>query len=153
MTARSVLGISVETYLRITNSAYKISIEGKMLGLFRAYLEITASYGNIQSASFRVQGGFRNDLCDRVKGIVENALRKSAEDATKAIDNAQRVVDEKKAVLDDANRKLSKAQAEVDRCQRKFDDAVSKLRKAQADVRGVCTPNVTTGLNVHTRWN
>ena len=136
----SVLGISVDAQLRITNSAYQLTIEGKILRLFQANLEITASYGNIRSASFRVRGRFRNDLCDRVKEIIENALRRSSEEATRAISDAQRVVNEKKAVLDGANRELSQAQAEVNRCQRKFDDAVGKLQKAQADVRGLCTP-------------
>ena len=136
----SVLGISSEATLRITNNQYQMSIEGRMLGLFQANLEITASYGSIRSASFRVRGKFNSDLCNRVEGIIENALRKSAEEATRAITDAQRVVNEKKAVLDDANRKLTKAEAEVDRCQRKFDNAYAALGRARADLRGVCTP-------------
>ncbi len=136
----SVLGISVEATLRITNNQYQMSIEGRMLGLFQASLEITASYRNIRSASFRVRGTFKSDLCNRVKGIIEDALRSSSEQATRAIDAAQREVNKKKAILDDATRELSGAQAELDRCQRKFDNAVAELEKARADVRGVCTP-------------
>ncbi len=70
----SVLGISVEDTLRITNDQYQMSIEGRMLGLFQASLEITASYGSIRSASFRVRGTFKSDLCNRVKRIIENTF-------------------------------------------------------------------------------
>ena len=46
-----------------------------------------------------------------MKGIIENALQKSSEEATRAITDAQCVVNERKAVLNDANRKPTEAQA------------------------------------------
>ena len=136
----SVLGISREATLRITNSAYMFTITGRFLGLFEAYLEITASYGDINSASFRVRGGFRNDLFSVIVKKVKKAMEQSSSQATAAINNAQREVESARAKFDSANSALSGAQRKVDGAQRDFDSAVRSLRKAQSDVRGVCTP-------------
>ena len=136
----SVLGISRGAILRITNDAYMFSISGKFLTLFDAYLEITASYGDINSASFRVRGGFKNDLFSRIAKMVNDAMKKSASQATAAIDSAQRKVQSAQRSFDAANNKLSSAQRSVDSAQRSFDDAVNKLRGAENTVRRLCNP-------------
>ena len=136
----SVLGISREATLRITNDAYMFTITGKFLNLFEAYLEITASYGDIKKASFRVRGGFKNDLFSSITKKVKQAMDRSSSEATAAINSAKRDVDKAKAKFVSANRKLSNAQSKVDGAQRDFDAAVRSLRKAQSDVRGLCTP-------------
>ena len=136
----SVLKISREATLRITNDAYMFTIKGKFLNLFEAYLEITASYGDINKASFRVRGGFKNDLFSRIAEKVENAMKRSSSEATAAINSAQRDVDNAKAKFNDANREISGAQRKVDSAQHDFDSAVRSLRGAQNDVRGLCTP-------------
>ena len=144
----SVLGITAEAKLRITNTEYLYSISGRFLGLFEANLEITASYGDIRSASFRVKGSFKNDLFTRIADLVDNAITKSAEQATAAINAAQRKVDDAKGAFDDANREISKAQRDVDGANADFDSAIRSLRSAQADVRGLCTPpNCGDGKN------
>ena len=136
----SVLGISVEALLRISNDKYEVHVQGRILGLFQANLEIYASYGSIETASFGVKGSLGIDLCDQIKGLIEDAIQSIANVATAAIDAAQDVVDSKKAVLDEAKRELDQAQAEVDRCQRKFDAVVEKLEEARRALRGVCSP-------------
>ena len=136
----SVLGFSAEAKLRITNTEYLYSISGRFLGLFEAKLEITASYGDIRSASFRVRGSFKNDLFTRIADLVDNAIKKSAEEATAAISAAQRDVNNAKGAFDDANGELSKAQRDVDGVNADFDAAIRSLQSAQADVRGLCTP-------------
>ena len=144
----SVLGISREAYLRITNDAYRFSIEGRFLNLFEADLEITASYGDIKSLSFQVQGGFRNDLFKRISDLVKVALQKSADQATDKISSAQQKVNGEKSKFDAANKKLTDAQRSVDSKQKDFDSAVRKLQKAQDDVRRICTPpNCHDGKN------
>ena len=136
----SVLGISGETFLRITNDAYMFSIEGKFLNLFDANLEITASYGSIKNAAFRVRGEFKNDLFGLIVNKVRSALRKSADEATAKIDSAQRAVNNAKGKFDSANNKLSAAQRKVNSAQSAFNSATSTLRRAQDKVRRLCTP-------------
>ena len=136
----SVLGISREAILRITDDKYIFSTEGRFLNLFESSLEITASYGNIKSASFRVRGEFKNDLSSRIVDQVKSALQEAGNEATAKIDSAQRKVDGAKDKFDDANRVLSSAQREVNNAQAKFDSAVRTLRNAQERVRRLCTP-------------
>ena len=144
----SVLGISAEAKLRITNTEYLYNITGRFLGLFEANLEITASYGDIRSASFRVRGSFKNDLFTRIADLVNKAIKESAEKATAAISAAQRKVEHAKGAFDDANGELSKAQSDVDGANADFDAAIRSLQSAQADVRGLCTPpNCGDGKN------
>ena len=136
----SVLGISTEVILRITNSEYRFSISGKLLNLFESDLEITAAYGDIHSASFRVRGSFGSDLFNRIADLVDNALKESIEEATTAITAAQLKLDSARGHFNAANRELSNAQHHVDAANADFDTAVRTLRSAQADVRGFCTP-------------
>ena len=58
----SVLGIQAEALLRITNTQYEYRIAGKFLHLFQASLRITANYGDIKRAGFRVHGHLKNDF-------------------------------------------------------------------------------------------
>ena len=136
----SVLGISAEAKLRITNTEYLYSISGRFLGLFEANLEITASYGDIRSASFRVRGSFKNDLFTRIADLVDNAIKKSAEEATRAISAAQKKVENAKGAFDAANRKITAAQDSVRSKNADFDAAIRALRNAENDVRRLCTP-------------
>ena len=136
----SVLGISREAILRITNDAYMFRIEGKFLNLFEANLEITASYGSIKSASFSVRGEFKNDLFSRIADEVKHAMQTSADQATAKIKAAQQDVNNAKKKFDDANKELSNAQRKVDSAKSAFDSAASKLRSAQRAVDKLCTP-------------
>ena len=136
----SVLGISRDALLRITNDAYTFSTEGKFLNLFESNLEITASYGSINSASFSVQGEFKNDLFSLIVNKVRHAMQESADEATAKINEAQQDVNDAKDKFDSANRKLSDAQRRVDSAQSAYDSAVRRLRRAQYNVRRLCTP-------------
>ena len=48
--------------LRITNTQYEYRVAGKFLHLFQASLHITAKYGDIRRAGFRVRGHLKNDF-------------------------------------------------------------------------------------------
>ena len=62
----SVLGISAEAMLRISNDGYDISLYGSLLGLFEAQVHLHASYGDPQRASFEVTAYLRNDFFDYI---------------------------------------------------------------------------------------
>ena len=136
----SVLGISREALLRITNDAYMFRIEGKFLNLFEANLEITASYGKIQSASFSVRGQFKNDLFSLIVNKVKRALQKSADKATAKINSAKQEVKKAQSKFDSANKELSRAKNKVNSAKSAFDSASGELRRAQNKVNKLCKP-------------
>ena len=135
----SVLGISLETSLTITNTQYVFNIEGKFLNLFEASLHIFASYGDIQTASFQVQGSFTNNLYSTLENLIKNVLNAAADDATKAFDAVQRELDDAKDTLNSARGTLDDARDEVDKAQRSFDDAVDEVASVRRDVDSICS--------------
>ena len=134
----SVLGIEIETMMRITNTQYEFRIRGKLLHLFDALLHITASYENIKQASFRVRGYLRNNFFVTIRNKILNALQNSARAATKAIDNAQRKVNSKKVLFDRAIAWLSSVQQRVNSANYAFNRADHNLRRWEAHVRNMC---------------
>ncbi len=135
----SVLGIELETTLVVTSTSYELSVEGKMLNLFESSLTIYASYASISTATYRVQGSFRNELFSVLEGIVMNALQNAADEATLAITQAQDKVNSKKKDLDDANTEIAQAQQEVDSANSAFDNAVAEVQSWQSQINSVCT--------------
>ena len=85
----SVLGIQAEALLRITNTLYIFRIAGKFLHLFQASLHITANYGDIKRARFRVRGHLRNDFFAIIRRKIQKGLQSSSRAATRAIDKAK----------------------------------------------------------------
>lgn len=134
----SVLGISLNTQLRITNTTYEFNIEGRMLDLFEARLYIYASYGNVSSTQFRVRGNFRNDLYTRIETLIKSTLQSSANTATTAIDGAQRVVNNRRQALNRANNDLRSAQNEVNRANSAFDSAIREVRRVENQLNSAC---------------
>ena len=134
-----VLGISTEASLRITNTKYEYIISGKMLNLFQSDLVISASYGSISQASFRVRGSFRNDLYDKITKKIKDTLQASANEATDAIDKAQRRVDNEQEKFDNANRDLRAARREVNKANADFEKANKDLKSAKDHVNKVCS--------------
>ena len=135
----SVLGIQAEAMLRITNTQYEYRIAGKFLHLFQASLHITANYGNIKRAGFRVRGHLKNDFFAIVRRKIQRGLQSSSRAATRAIDNAKRKVNSKKVVFDRAIGKLRSAQHRVNGARGAFDRAMNKLRSWEGKVRGLCS--------------
>ena len=90
----SVLGISLETTLTITNTQYIFNIQGRMLNLFEASLHIAASYGNIQQATFQVQGSFTKTLYDTLKNLIKNVLQSAGNTASSHLESAQQELDQ-----------------------------------------------------------
>ena len=135
----SVLGISVETSLTITNTEFIFNIEGKFLALFEASLRIYASYGSIRSASFRVQGSFTNNLYSTLENLIKNGLSAAADDATRAFDAAERDLNSAKGTLNSAQNTLDDARDEVDKAQSAFDDAVDEVAGLRREVDSICS--------------
>ncbi len=134
-----VLGISRSATLRFTNTHYIFTISGRMLHLFRAELLLSASYGSISHASFRVRGHFTNDLFDTIENKIERELKSSADKATREINKARRKVNEQHAKFDHAIRHLRSAESAVNRARSSFRAAERKLRSAHDHINRVCT--------------
>ena len=134
----SVLGIQAEAMLRITNTQYEYRIAGKFLHLFQASLHITANYGNIKRAGFRVRGHLRNDFFAIIRRKIQKGLQSSSRAATRAIDKAKQKVNSKKVVFDRAIGKLRSAQHRVNRARGAFNRAMNKLRSWEGKVRRLC---------------
>ncbi len=134
----SVLGFSLESSLRITNSEYEFQFQCKMLNLYEASLRISASYGDISSASFQVQGSFRTDLCDELQNRVIRAIQLSSEEATSAISSAQQAVDSKRRVFEDADGELSNALSAVEGANSALDTAVTEVKNFKDRLSSVC---------------
>ena len=124
--------------LRITNTQYEYRIAGKFLHLFQASLHITANYGDIKRAGFRVRGNLRNDFLAIIHRKIRNGLQRSSQAATRAINNAKRKVNSKKVVFDRAIGKLRSAQHRVNRARGAFNRAMNKLRSWEGKVRRLC---------------
>ena len=135
----SVLGIQREAMLRITNTKYEFRTEGRFLHLFRASLHITANYGNIKKAGFRVRGRLSSDFFAVIRSKIQNGLRSSSRAATRAIDSAKRSVNSKKVYFDRAIGKLRSAQNRVNRARHAFNRAMNKLRRWENKVRRLCS--------------
>ncbi len=123
----SVLGISLETSLKISNSEYKFFIKGNVWGIFQASLLIHAQYGSIKTAGFRIKGEFKTDLFERIQKTIVNALNNSAKKATAAINKAKAKLDRAKIPFNRAINKLSRAQHKVNQAKAKIRRAADKV--------------------------
>ncbi len=115
-----VLGISLETRLKITNTQYEFFIRGKILHLFQASLHITARYGSIRRAHFRVRGEFKLDLFNGIKRFVKNLFRNIANVAKRAFDGARRLVKKFLGLWRRARQAVSRAWRKVKRFARRI---------------------------------
>ena len=134
-----VLGLLVETKLRITTSKYEFSINGKFLNLFNAALRITADYGSFSRANFIVEGWFKNDLFEKIAKSVRDALKNSADEAERHVTPAQNAVKEQKTKFDSAKGELENAKRKVEDAKRAFDSAVSKVDDLAQRLRNLCS--------------
>ena len=136
----SVFGIQAEAMLRITNKQYEYMIKGKFLNLFQARLHITAKYGNIKQAGFRVRGYLRNDLFAFIRNKIKRGLRSASQNAKRAIDNAKRKVNSKKALFDNANKKLENVKHRIDKAKGAVDRAKRTFDHWQRKINHLCRP-------------
>ena len=142
----SVLGISVDTRMTITNTQYQFDIEGNMLGLFTANLHIAASYGNINEASFQVRGSFSNDLYSVIERKIRNVLQGASNAANVAFNNAQAQLNTARRALTSANGELQRGRDQVRRAQAAFDNARREVNRLRNRLNSVCrTRNCGTG--------
>ena len=146
----SVLGISLETSLTITNTQYIFNIQGRMLNLFDANLNIAASYGNIQQATFQVQGSFTNNLYDALENLIKNSLNSAGQTASSHLEAAQRELDRVRGVLNRADSALQAGRRKVDDAQGAFDSAVSEVNRLRNEIDSICsTRSCGSGKHKH----
>ena len=134
----SVLGISVQTNLSITNNGYSLQFEGRMLNLFQAILTVSAPYGSIISASYRVRGTFRSDLYSAIENSISNVVQTVSDEAIRIVNGQQLDLDNARQISEEANRALDAAQGEFDRAQGAFDNAVREVDRLSREVDNIC---------------
>jgi hypothetical protein len=134
----SVLGISVETSLKVTNTQYIFKIKGKMLNLFEASLRIAASYGNIQRAKFTVWGSFTNELSSTLENQVKNSLDKAGKSASSKLDAAKKKLTQFRNSFNSANSAFQAGKRKVDDAKRSFDAANAKVANLNNKVNSIC---------------
>ena len=110
----SVLGISVEAMLQVSNNRYKVSLSGDIFGVLKASLMVYASYGSLQDASFRASGALEITILRKIANAIRDGV---------------------KAISDSAENAINEAQAKIDRAQAVFDSAVEAFRRVEDHVR------------------
>ena len=135
----SVLGISLETTLTVTNTQYIFNIQGRMLDLVEANLHIAASYRNIQQATFQVQGSFTNNLYDALENLIKNTLSSAGDTASLQLDAVQRELDRVRAHLNRAKRALRGGQNKVDDAQSAFDASKREIHSLSKKIKNICS--------------
>ena len=106
--------------------------------MFQASLHITAKYGDIRRAGFRVRGHLKNDFFATIHRKIQRGIRKFSEAGTKAIDKAKEKINSKKVTFDRAIKKLKSAEKRVNKAKGAFDRAKKKLRSWEKEVRKLC---------------
>ena len=136
----SVLGIQAGAMLKISDKQYEYLIHGKFLHLFQARLHITAKYGNLKQAGFRVRGYLKNDLFAFIRNKIKKGLQSASQAARKAIDSAKRKVNSQKAKFDNANRKLEDAKRRIDKARGVLNRAKGIFDGWQRKINHLCRP-------------
>lgn len=134
----SVLGISLETNLSITNSGYSFNIEGRMLNLFQAELTIRAPYGNLLSAQYEIRGSFKSDFFSRIENSIISVAERVADEANAIVDGLQRDVENARRIFGEADRALQSAQEEFNRAQSVFYNGVREVDRLRRQLDSVC---------------
>lgn len=135
----STLGISLETKMRVTNDFFEFTFSGCMLGLFEADLYLFAPYGSISSPSFQVRGSFKSDLFSKIENLIEDVMEKTADIASKAVDEAQRFLAGRVTDLRSAESAFQSAQSDVDNAEEIFNDAIREVNRLQDRLDRVCS--------------
>ena len=127
-----------EIIIHVENDRFIFSLRDRLF-LFDATMTVSARYGSLKSASFRVSavlsGGGLTNLKRKVTDIIKNA----ADIATEKIAKAQRKVDSAQGAYDNAIRVLEDKKRSVDRANGAYDRAVTSLREKQRNVNNLCS--------------
>ena len=143
----SVLGISVQTQLRVTNDKYEFSITGRMLTLFEADLYLSAAYGLFTSAEYSVKGSFKNDLLSQIEDLTKAILQETANIASAAVDEAQNFLDARNGDLENAKDIFRAAQSGLDVAEDVFNAAISEVNRLENRLNSVCrTRSCSSGI-------
>ena len=132
----SVLGIQAEAMLKVTDTQYEFTVEGKLFNAFQASLKISADYGDITKAGFQVAGELKNDFFTKVHEKIENGIQKynqvgekmkseARENCKKHQDSLNKAVEKR----DSARNRVNSAQNDCDRAARCVKDWETKLER------------------------
>ena len=110
-----------------------------MLGLFTASLQVAASYGNINEASFQVRGSFTSNLYSIIENEIRDVLQGAANAANEAFNNAQAGLNTAREALTSANGNLEHGRDVVRTAQAAFDDAQREVGRLTNEVNSACS--------------
>jgi hypothetical protein len=127
----SVLGISAEAKLVVSNSGFEVSVFGSIFRVLEAELTIKASIGKVLDASFSVAGKVKFNILQRIQDAVISFIQKAGKTAEEAISGAQNKIEEAKKVFDQAKEQFQRAADKVQGARNK----VSYRRKKLGELR------------------
>ena len=134
----SVLGISVEASLRISNEQYEIQVAGNILGVLKARLTVYAKYSNILSSNFRAAGCIDISILNKIAEAVKKGIKSIADGASSAIEGAQKKIEEANAVFDKAVGVLRSAEDKVRSARAKIRSARAKIDDISREIGSIC---------------
>ena len=134
----SVLGVSLDTQVTITDMGYFIQFNAKLLGLFDANIELRSNYGNILGANFDVSATLQTDFFQ----VIQRQVQKLAAAAQRRVDDAIRPLEN---ALDGANKQVGRAikavqsaEEVVDGVRKGIDEEKDNINKIRVKIRRVC---------------
>ena len=84
----SLLGLEAQADVEIDSKGFHIFVELSLFGM-SASLAMSANYGIVGNAFFKVRGHFKNDLFERLRAIVDEAFGDAKKAVSEAIEGAK----------------------------------------------------------------
>ena len=135
-----VLGFSVGASLAFTKESMSATVEGRILNIVDAGINVTAPItGEFSSAEFQVRGYFKSSFFNIIHDAIDNAAEGLADVTDTAVGAAQAVFDTASGVFDSASDGLDGARRYLDRLQGEFDGAVREVDRLIRRVNSVCS--------------
>lgn len=135
----SVLGISAEAVLEVSDDGFDISLSGRLQSLFEAQLLLHASYGNPRTASFGVTAYLKNDFFNYIAEKVRelgNAAKSFVDTVLRPFKEALKFADES---FGRAAKSLDAALKPLRYWKARFDAAASEVAHWRRQLSRICT--------------
>ena len=134
----SVLGVSLETQVIVTDAGYFMTFSRKLLDLFEADIELTSNDKSILSANFDVSANLKADFFQFIQKQVEklaDAARRRVDDVIRPLENALKGANKQ---VDRAVKAVHSAEEEVQGIRRKIDRERHKVNDLRDKIRRKC---------------
>ena len=125
----TILYMKRTVLIHIDEKGLRFHISGSFLNLFRVALDVTASYGSLKTADFRVVGTFKQDLFSRILTLIRKKLDHLKKQGKKHFKRAKAKVDQWKNKIRSVTYKMKRAEGKVRRFKQKFHKAANAIKR------------------------